>query len=278
MRTEILVKQGDEVVADDTSDVRYQIASVSKQFTAAAVLMLAEKGALALDDDLGRWIGGWPAITLHQLLTHTAGVGHWEDFPETDLSQGDGALLATFRDAPLKFAPGTRWYYSSPGYVLLAHVVQRASDTPYRAYLAERIFTPLGLSRTFAGNAPAGEPDLATGHDADGNAVDSWELDITGMGAGDLWSTAHDLMTWLDALRTDALLSEHSRSLMLSDHGHGYGYGTFVREVNGRPAWYHTGHNRGFKALAGSVPTVDRRIVVVSNTERTDPRTLERLF
>ncbi|BBH69830.1 hypothetical protein ACTI_65150 [Actinoplanes sp. OR16] len=280
VRTEILAKQGDEVLVDDTSDTRYQIASVSKQFTAAAVLLLAEKGALALDDDLGRWIGGWPPITLHQLLTHTAGIGHWHDYPETDLEAEDAPerLLETFRSRPPLFPPGDGWAYSSPGYVLLAHVVERTAGTPYRGFLADRIFTPLGLTRTFAGNAALDEPDVARGHDADGNEVPSWELDVTGMGAGDLWSTAHDLLTWLDALTTDELLSERSRALMLTERAGGYGYGMFVGEVDGRPCWYHTGHNQGFKALAGRIPAVDRRVVVLSNTERTDPRTVEGLF
>jgi CubicO group peptidase (beta-lactamase class C family) len=280
MRTEILVKQGDDVVIDETTATRYQIASVSKQFTAAAVLLLAQDGVLAVDDDVSRWLDGWPPITLHQLPTHTAGLGHWKDFPETDLTGGDAPdrLLATFRGAPLTFAPGTGWAYSSPGYVLLAHVVQRASDTPYRTFLAERIFTPLGLTATFAGNAGENTPEVATGHGADGHELPSWELDITGMGAGDIWSTAHDVLSWLDSLRDGRLLSERSRALMLSDQAGGYGYGTFVGEIDGRPWWFHTGHNQGFKAVAGCIPAVDRRIVVLSNNEGTNVNTLDGLL
>ncbi|GIF04762.1 hypothetical protein Asi03nite_23000 [Actinoplanes siamensis] len=285
------MRQGADVIVDDTTQTRYQLASVSKQFTAAAVLLLVEEGMLALAEPVGRWFDGcpqeWQNITLHQLLTHTAGLGHWDDYPMIDLARrvDPGDLLKTFHCVPLKFPPGEGWCYSSPGYVLLAHVVERAADTPYRVFLADRIFGRLGLTSTFAGS-PGARPDLALGHDAEGRPIPTWELDVVGMGAGDVWSTAKDVLTWLDALERGRLLSEPYRTLMLTERARtdngpdisGYGYGVFVGELNGRRWWHHSGHNAGYKAYVGNIPELGRRIVVLSNTEATNASTVEPLL
>jgi CubicO group peptidase (beta-lactamase class C family) len=291
MRTEILVRHGENLVVDDATETRYQLASVSKQFTAAAVLLLVQRGTLTLDDPVGRWIGGcpdeWRDVTLHHLLTHTSGLGHWDDYPMIDLAGRiePGELLETFHTVPLRCSPGAGWSYSSPAYVLLAHVVERAGGTPYRTFLADRIFAPLGLTGTFAG-APGTRPNLARGHDAAGEPLPTWELDVVGMGAGDVWSTAADVLMWLDALQDGRLLNEPYRTLMLTQRvrtgggadASGYGFGVFVGEAGGRRWWHHTGHNAGFKAFAGSFPERDRRIVVLSNTEATDAATLRPLL
>jgi CubicO group peptidase (beta-lactamase class C family) len=290
-RTEILVRQGEDFIVDDVTETRYQLASVSKQFTAAAALLLVEDGMLVLYDSVGRWIDGcpeeWRDITLHHLLTHTSGLGHWDDYPMIDLAQRvePSELLKTFHGIPLQYPPGDGWSYSSPGYVLLAHVVERAADTPYRAFLADRIFDPLGMTRTFAG-APGARPNLAGGHDAEGHPLPAWELDVVGMGAGDVWSTAKDVAVWLDALQDGRLLSEPYRTLMLTERArtgmgpgeNGYGYGVFVGELNGRQWWHHSGHNAGFKAFTVNIPELGRRIVVLSNTEATDASILEPLL
>ena len=126
VRTEILVRQGEDFIVHDATRTRYQLASVSKQFTAAAVLLLVQDGMLLLDDVVGRWIDGcpddWRDITLHQLLTHTSGLGHWDDYPMIDLARWvePDELLKTFHRVPLRYPPGGGWSYSSPAYVLLA--------------------------------------------------------------------------------------------------------------------------------------------------------------
>jgi CubicO group peptidase (beta-lactamase class C family) len=189
VRAEILVRQGDALIVDDATETRYQLASVSKQFTAAAVLLLVEDGMLSLGDPVGRWIDDcpneWQGITLHHLLTHTSGLGQWRDYPMINLAEWvkPRELREIFHHVPLRYPPGEGWSYSSPAYVLLAQAVERAAGTPYRIFLADRIFDPLGLDKTFAG-APSGQPDLARGHDAAGEPLPTWELDVVGMGAG----------------------------------------------------------------------------------------------
>src|ERR1700761_1644111 len=170
---------------------RFQIASVSKQFTAAAVLLLASRSRLSLDDPVTRWFGDappeWSAITVHQLLTHTAGLGHWPDYPalaplEPAARAGE---LALFEHEPLVAPPGARYYYSSPGYVLLAWIVQETAGQRYADFLAGEVFAPLGLVTASAGDPPGG-PDMARGYRA-GEPVPSADLATVTIGAGDIW-------------------------------------------------------------------------------------------
>ena len=305
----VLVLDGDDVryaassgPADVASGVanspgtRFQIASISKQMTAAAVLLLAERGALALTDPVSRWIGGcpdaWAPVTLHQLLTHSSGLGHWPDHPMIDLTapMDPDELIATFQQVPLRFAPGTGWRYSSPGYVLLAHVVQRAADEPYREFLADRIFGQLGMAASFAGSPPSGdEPDgpgatggpggdTARGYAGD-RPIPPYELDVVGMGAGDVWSTVGDLRAWVHGLRDGQLLGPDSLRMMWTPHSptgmagvdESYGYGWFLGPVDGRWWRSHSGHNDGYKAFLGWAPEADRLVIVLSNQDDTGP-------
>jgi CubicO group peptidase (beta-lactamase class C family) len=296
----VLALRGDEVLLSSASGVadpgsglpcaagtRFQIASVSKQFTAAAVLVMVDQGRIALDDPVNALISGcppsWDAITLRHLLTHTSGLGHWEDYPEVDLvawREPDAVIQAFQGQAPL-FEPGERFAYSSPGYVLLAHVVQRAADQPYRSFLAERIFEPLGMIDTFVG-AGAGRPTCAVGL-VDGEPTPSFELDAVGMGAGDVWSTVADLVRWDQALASGELLSQQSREATFAHQvwcgddatDVWYGFGWILGSLAGQPGVrYHTGQNAGFRALNVWLPLQDVRFAALTNDEATDPHAM----
>ncbi|MFR9777177.1 serine hydrolase domain-containing protein [Micromonospora sp. MS34] len=292
----ILVKRDDVVVAAAiaagcTPDTRFQLASVSKQLTAAAILLLAQRGALDLEDRLGRWFGAsppeWRDLSLHQLLAHTSGIGHWHDYPEIDLARRVEweELLASFHRRPPLFAPGARWHYSSPAYVLLAQVAQRVADRPYAQLLAEEIFAPSGMERTFAGS-PGGRADVAPGHGPDGELVPSWDLDMVNMGAGDVWSTVGDVLAWLDVLRVGRLIDEPYRTLMLTTRTStgrgpredGYGYGWFTGTLDGEPWFHHSGQNAGFLSFAGCLPASRRRVVLLTNSEAIDRGTFDTLL
>jgi CubicO group peptidase (beta-lactamase class C family) len=266
---------------------RFQLASVSKQFTAAAVLLLSESGAVSLDDAASRWIercpASWRSITIRHLLTHTAGLPTWCDLPEIALTEQMAASveLSAFKRAALRSEPGRSWYYSSPGYVLLAHIVQCAADRPYAQFLAERLFSPLGLTSTFAGNG-VGEDRLAVGHE-DGKVVESAELDVVSMGAGDIWSTAADVLRWDAALVEGSPLNADSADLMFSiqtpvdapsvPHDFsvdGYGFGWFVGSVLNHDAAFHGGQNAGFRALNLVMAEERLRLVILSNEETTE--------
>jgi CubicO group peptidase (beta-lactamase class C family) len=272
--------------ADCTLSTRFQIASVSKQYTAAAILLLAERRRLSVDDAVGRWLDGcpasWDSMTVGHLLSHTAGLVHWTDLPGLDLSRPMAAdeELRLFADAALLSAPGQRFSYSSPGYVLLAWIVERAADQPYASFLAREIFEPLAMAASFAGNGDA-VPGLAAGHRA-GTPVASFELATVGMGAGDVWSTVGDLARWDRAVASGRIMAGPSRRAMLSVQAaiddrdevirtEGYGYGCFVgRAYGGRRVIYHTGDNAGFVCVNLWFPDDDVRLVVASNEETTD--------
>lgn len=298
LRGTALVERGGEVVfqyaggttggqPDAPIDVgtRFQIASVSKQFTAAAVLLLVDRGPLSVDDHLADLLEGsppiWEGITVHQLLCHTAGLVHWPQLPELDLTAHLPANeeLELFRRAPLVSVPGTAYAYSSPGYVLLAHIVERVSGMPYREFLAHEIFSPLGLRSTFAGNG-VGEVDLASPLHS-GEPVASFELDVVGMGAGDAWSTIEDLAAWDAALDAGRILSEESRRQMFTVHTpvteelggvriDGYGYAWYMADVGGHSIVFHTGGNAGFQSINATMPDDDARFIALTNDTSTD--------
>jgi CubicO group peptidase (beta-lactamase class C family) len=274
-----------------TADTRFAVASVSKQFTAAAVLLLAERGAVALTDPLSRWFGQgpgwWHEVSVHQLLTHTSGLGHWNDvggiehFCALDL---DERLTAVQAMTP-QVAPGRRWSYSGPGYLLLGHVIERVDRRSYGAFLQAEIFTPLGMSATSSGAAPTSGL-TAYGHH-DGTRVPL--LDVAALpGTGDVWSTAADLARYSSALRAGELLAPGSRQaitarqVQLGDEAYtldaieadSYGYGYFIGHLNSRPANFHPGDNPGYQSFSASIPDADTSIVVLLNDDTPDLRTI----
>lgn len=264
-----------------SSDTRFQLASVSKQFTAAAVLTLADRQRLSLDDPVTRWVPGcpesWRDITVHHLLCHSSGLGHSSDYPEIDLYQAYplDEFVAALRPRPLHFPPGMTYRYSSPGYVLLAQIVQRANQEPYGTFLEQAVFSPLGMNRTFAGS-PADRRDVARGHDCT-EPIPSWELDTVNMGAGDVWSTVADVLRWDDALSSGEILSTSMRTAMFRRHvalpdqdGTAYGYGWCLGPLLDHPARHHDGDNAGYKAMNAWLTDLDIRCVILSNQDRTD--------
>jgi len=269
------------------SNVRFQLASVSKQFAAAATLMLVEDAVVSIEDPVGRWIDGcpkaWGTMTVRHLMTHTAGLSTWVDLPEIDLFTRMDAQdeIAIFQRAPLRSEPGSDWYYSSPGYVLLAHIVEQASGASYADFLTRRIFSPLSMTDTFVGNG-LGHDRLASGHRGD-QPVPSFELDVVGIGAGDIWSTLDDLSRWHGAFGEDQLLATSSREAMfarqtpldapldLGDLSVGwYGYGWFIGTAFGHPLLVHLGDNSGYVSLNAIVPDLDIHLMILSNDEQTD--------
>jgi CubicO group peptidase (beta-lactamase class C family) len=264
---------------------RFQIASVTKQFTAAAVLLLADRGVLSVDDPVGRWLDGCPAawdpITVHHLLTHSAGLVHWPGLPGLDVTKPvtTSEKLRVFAAVALLSPPGERFSYSSPGYVLLAHILERACGLPYGAFLAREIFEPLGMAATFNG-APGGVTGLAVGRH-DGAAVPSFDLDTLGLGTGSIWSTVGDLARWDRALADGELLSETARRAMFTAHvpvedddglvrTEGYGYGWFIGTAcGGRRIFFHSGDNPGYRAINAWFPDDGVRLAVLSNEDAT---------
>ena len=179
------------------------------------------------------------------------------------------------------FPPGSRWRYSSPGYVLLAHIIERASGEAYATFLTERVLRHAHLDDTFVGNAH-GHSRVARGY-SDGQPVDTFDLDVVGIGAGDVSSTGVELAGWVRALGSGPVLSEASRRTMFTSHvavgaerassfvsNIHYGYGLLTGRSEGRPTVFHTGDNSGFKAMSVWLPENDLALAILSNEESTD--------
>lgn len=266
------------------AETRFQIASVSKHFTAAAVLLLASRSQLSLDAPVSRWFGGcpqdWRAITVRHLLTHTSGLGHLSDFPALDLYRPiePAQELGIFQQKPLLFAPGSRYRYSSPGYTLLAWIVEKTGGQRYASFLADRIFAPLGMATASAGDPPGGT-GMARGYHG-GDPVPSFDLATIGLGAGDIWCTAADLLRWDDAIAGGELLPAGQREAMLTPHAvtgsapgregwsfSGYGYGWQIGTVAGHRACFHTGDNSGYLAVNAWLPDERVTLAVLANDQ-----------
>jgi CubicO group peptidase (beta-lactamase class C family) len=264
------------------SGTRFQVCSVSKQFTAAAVLLLAESGQLDLAEPVGRWLPGdppqWRRVTLHHLLSHTAGIPHWHEAPGLDPAERMPASerLQAIQAAPPRAEPGAQWHYSSPGFLLAGYIVQRAAGQPYPEFLAERILAPLRLTQTTVGGVPGG---AARGYR---KAQPVAPFDLGAMaGTGDVWSTAGDLTRFTAALHSGELIDASSLRAMCTAHAPldddddgeprltttGYGYGMYTGNFAGHPAFYHPGDNPGYQSFACWIPGPAASIVILANDE-----------
>jgi D-alanyl-D-alanine carboxypeptidase len=266
----------------------FQIASISKQMTAAAVLQLEEIGALSVDDRIGRWfpeIPRWRDITVHQLLTHTSGLKSWDDLPRLSLfrSTTDRAVLDAFARARLAFVPGARFRYSSPGYVLLSHIVEQEGGRPYRDVL-RAMFDSADMANSGVGAHSPNPHRDGTGYRG-GRARPSFDLVTVSRGAGDLWSTVDDLANWNRALLGGLILRAATVERALHPHADvpiegsgarsiGYGYGWITYDYPEGPMRFHTGQNAGFAGINAVFPDDDLMVIALSNEELTDVRAI----
>jgi CubicO group peptidase (beta-lactamase class C family) len=264
----------------NTPATRFRIGSLSKQFTAVLVLQLVEQGQLKLDGPVADYLPDYPLpagrqITLHQLLSHTAGLPDFTRLPAfAELARQPrtpAQLVASFAQEPLEFTPGTRFAYSNSGYVLLGAILERVTGQPYSQLLRERITRPLRLMATsYDLELPTG-PGRATGY---GNGSDSltaaFALHPTlAYAAGGITSTAPDLYRWSQALEGNKLLSAASRERLFAPVRNHYAYGwlalTTALGADSVQTQEHNGAINGFTALLVRVPQRRQCLVLLDN-------------
>lgn len=267
--------------APATPGTNYRLASVSKQFTAAAILLLAQDGRLGLDDPLRRWLPSLPdaanGITLRHLLTHTSGLVDYEDLMAPGATEqvlnADVLRLLNPEDR-LYFTPGSAWRYSNSGYALLALIVERASGRRYPDFLRTRIFEPLGMRHTLA--YLRGGPEIANrafGHsEIDGRWTRTDQSSTSAvLGDGGIYSSIDDLARWDAALYDDRLLPQSvwraafAPTTASDDPDVRYGFGW---RITGETLW-HSGETIGFRNVIVRYP--QRRLTVVLLSNRNDP-------
>ena len=276
-----------------TPDTNYRLASVTKQFTAAAVLLLAEQGKLQLDESVRKWLPSLPeatqGATLRHLLTHTSGLIDYEEFVADDAPQvHDADVLRLLENQDrIYFAPGSAYRYSNTGYALLALIVAKASGQPFATFLRERIFAPLGMNATVAFEQGVSTVERrAYGYTAAGNSWKRTDQSSTSavLGDGGIYSSISDLAKWDAALNDNRLLRAESRALAFTPATHtenpsiDYGMGW---RITGETLW-HSGETRGFRNVIIRYP--ERKVTVIVLTNRNDPepyalaRTIARLY
>ena len=264
-----------------TAETRFRIGSITKQFTAAAILRLADGGKLSLTDPLGKFFSDFPGgdgITIHQLLTHTSGIHSYTDKPDflAKVSQPvePDQLIASFRDDPPDFAPGKGFHYNNSAYFLAGRIVMVVSSQPLETYLQEAFFGPLGMKDTGVYRNAAPPAGMATGYSAaDGKspvALD-WDMSWAG-GAGALYSTVGDLFRWNEALFGGKVLKEASFKTMTTPvtlpegvDGMSYGYGLVISELGRLPAVGHGGGLNGWSSDLLRLPEQHCTVVALAN-------------
>ncbi len=245
-----------------TPDMRYSIGSISKQFTAAAILMLQEQGKLSIDDPVGKYIPGLTRgndVTIRQILSHTSGYqDYWpEDYVMTPMLEPTTAqqILDTWAKKPLDFDPGTQWQYSNTNYVIAGRIVETVFGQPLFDFLTQRIFRPLGMTSVWNSDANQLAPPDATAYYRHAlGALRPAPKEGSGwmFAAGELAMTAHDLALWDESLIAQSLLKPESYKEMFTEvklkNGKGmhYGLGVDVRDRNGHRSIEHSGEVSGF--------------------------------
>jgi len=255
---------------------KFRIASVTKQFTAMAILILQERGKLKVADPICKYVAecpaAWEPITIHHLLTHTAGVPNFTGFPDFNqwkkLPTTVSALLARFRDKALDFKPGDEYHYSNSNYALLGAIIERVSGKPYQAFLQENIFDPLKMTSTGYDDTSMILKHRARGYTRQGDKLTNAEyLDMSSVyAAGGLYSTVEDLYLWTQALATGKLVSDKTLAAMFTPFKHDYAYGLMVKQEFGRKCIHHTGLLEGFTSFVGRYPNEKVTIIVLNNT------------
>ena len=266
-----------ELAVPNTPQTVFRLGSITKQFTAMAIMILQERGQLRVSDPICQYLtdcpAAWQPLTIRRLLTHTSGIPSYTGFPDfprtTVLPTSAAEMVGRLKDKPLEFAPGEKFAYSNSGYYLLGLIIERASGMPYADFLEESIFTPLAMNQTGYDNSSRIVRNRAAGYARKaGETVNAAYMDMTvPYAAGALYSTTEDLLRWDRALYTDTLVSQQSLDEIFTPEKGGYGYGWMIGTRFDRPVIAHGGGIYGFASHLGRFPADRVTVIVLSNVE-----------
>jgi len=264
----------------------FQLGSITKQFTAIAILMLEEQGKLSVNDPVSKYVPDYPAgsnITLHHLLTHTSGI---KDFTKmktlSDIAQKEMSpkmMVDFFKNEPIDFAPGEKFEYNNAGYVLLGYIIELVSGETYEDFIKKHIFDRVGMRQSYYASDRKVIHNRAYGyHKKEVGYVNKTIISFSvPFSSGSLMSTVGDMLKWQTALNQYLLLSAKETNKAFSTYklNNGetftYGYGWHIKEINGIPTREHGGSVFGFKTMAVYIPSEDIYVIGMSNCDCNSP-------
>jgi CubicO group peptidase (beta-lactamase class C family) len=263
-----------ELNVKNSIQTKYRIGSITKQFTAAAILKLTESNALSLQDKLSKFFPSYlkgDSISIHMLLNHSSGIKNYTNLPAFEqlfpLALAKDSIIALFKNQSLDFKPGTQWRYSNSGYFLLGCIVEQVSGQDFGQYIKKNLLIPAGLL-----NTSMDRPDFILHNRAKGYHKEdkiwknasyiSMEFPFS---AGALVSTVNDLYLWNKALHQGNLLQANSKKQMMQAYLGEYGYGLFVNKYQNKLRIGHTGGIPGFISHLDYYPTEKLHVIVLAN-------------
>jgi CubicO group peptidase (beta-lactamase class C family) len=284
----VLVARGNDVIfskgygaaslewdVPNTPSTKFRLGSITKQFTAASILLLEERGKLKLDDPIKMYLpdspAAWDGITLFNLLTHSSGIPNFTTLPEyksLQLSETPLAkTIALVRDRPLEFTPGEKMSYSNSGYILLGYVIEKVTGESYERFVRDNIFTPMGMKDSGYDSNSAIITHRAAGYarSAEGPVNAGFIHMSVPHAAGALYSTTQDLLRWEQGLFGGKILSALSLKKMTTPFKDGYALGVSVQTKDGRNVVQHGGGIQGFTSFLAYYPDDKLTIAVLAN-------------
>lgn len=284
----VLVARGDQVILNkaygfanlewdvpNTPDARFRLGSVTKQFTAASILLLEERGKLSVNDPVKKYMpdapAAWDKVTIFHLLTHTSGVPDFTNFSDyrkiEPFATTPEKLVALFRDKPLDFQPGDKWSYDNSGYVLLTYLLEKITGESYEKFVRENLFTPLGMTDTGYDSNSAIIHHRASGYSPGrGGVENAGYINMTiPQGAGALYSTTGDLLKWEQGLFGGKVLKPASLDKMTTPFKSNYAFGLMVETVGSHKRISHGGGIEGFNTELAYYPDDKLTVVVLAN-------------
>ncbi len=266
-----------------TPEHTFRIGSITKQFTAVAILKLAEEGKLKLDDNISKYIKDYPThghkITIKHLLNHTSGIKNY-----TSLATRNKAfkhkgftpkeMINFFKDQPMDFSPGEQYRYNNSGYFLLGYIIEQVSGQSYESYINNNIFQPLNMHDSFYNSATKIIKNRTAGYEfnEESAVINADYISMTQpYAAGALRSSVDDLYTWNQAVMNDKIISKKSRDLAhkrgkLNDGTElNYGYGWFIGNIQGESMIFHDGGIDGFFSESRFLPNENVFVALLVN-------------
>jgi CubicO group peptidase (beta-lactamase class C family) len=291
----ILISQGygladRENAIPNTAQTKFEIGSITKSFTAMAIMILEESGLLNVDDSICLYISdcpnAWKPVTVHHLLNHTSGIPsytklyeHGKIGTDIDICEEHSAdeVVSTFKDLPLKYTPGQHFRYTNSGYFLLGIIIENVSGERYEEFLQQNIFEPLELTETEYGFTQNSENDHALGYIVDQDQLIKAPCShvSTAYASGGLTSTVGDLYKWDQALYSAQLVSQETlEKIFTSDvrtsGGKTYGYGWEISKRKGHLLIQHGGETTAFTAQLSRYTDDQVTIIVLTNLKLED--------